>query len=72
MFRLIPIGLIAAWFAFAGLAPRLVSAEWVSVLALAGMAVTVLILANTGRVNRPDPLALNLTARRPYWETRQS
>jgi len=70
MTHLIPVGLIAAWLAFAAFVPRLLPAEIVSVLALVGMALTLLVLAFSGRFSRPDPLTLNLTARRPYWETR--
>ncbi|MFP4518869.1 MAG: hypothetical protein ACLFQ5_05385 [Oceanicaulis sp.] len=67
---LTPTALIAAWLAFAFAAPRVFSGETVTVLALAGMAVTVGVLAVSGHVSRPDPLSLNLTGRRPWWETR--
>ncbi|WP_375550054.1 hypothetical protein ABWI01_06750 [Oceanicaulis alexandrii] len=70
MSHLVGVGLIAAWLAFAVLAPRLASAEVTSLLALVGMALTLVVLFATGRLTRPDPLALNLTGRRPYWETR--
>ena len=62
--------LVAAWLAFAFIAPRTFDGETVTLLALAGMAVTVVILAVSGHVSRPDPLSLNLTGRRPWWETR--
>jgi hypothetical protein len=62
--------LIAAWLAFVYAAPRLLSEDWVIGLTLAGMAATVAVLAATGHVSRPDPLSLNLTARRPWWEMR--
>ena len=62
--------LIAAWMAFVYAAPRLLSENWVIALTLAGMAATVGLLAATGHVSRPDPLSLNLTARRPWWEMR--
>lgn len=67
---LIPVALIAAWLAFAFIAPRMLNGETVTLLALAGMAATVVMLAVTGHVSRPDPLSLNLTGRRPWWETR--
>ena len=70
--RLIGVFLIAGWLAFAAAAPRLVTDGWLSVLALIGMALTIAVLAASGRLSRPDPLSLNLTARRPYWETRDS
>lgn len=70
MTHLIPVGLIAAWLAFAAFVPRLLPVEIVSVLALLGMAFTLIVLALSGRFTRPDPLSLNLTARRPYSETR--
>lgn len=66
----VPAVLIAAWMAFAFAAPRLLSGELTTVLTLAGMAVTVVVLALSGHVSRPDPLSLNLTGRRPWWETR--
>ena len=62
--------LIAAWMAFVYAAPRLLSENWVTGLTLLGMAATVGVLAATGHVSRPDPLSLNLTARRPWWEMR--
>jgi hypothetical protein len=62
--------LIGAWLAFAALAPRLLSGDIVGLLAIAGMAVTVAVLAVSGHVSRPDPLSLNLTGRRPYWDMR--
>ncbi len=62
--------LIAVWLAFVYAAPRLLSEDWVIGLTLAGMAATVAVLAATGHVSRPDPLSLNLTARRPWWEMR--
>ncbi|MGJ3230870.1 MAG: hypothetical protein ACFE0P_03655 [Oceanicaulis sp.] len=66
----VPAALIAAWLAFAFAAPRLFAVEMTTVLTLAGMAATVVVLAVTGHVSRPDPLSLNLTGRRPWWETR--
>ncbi|MEQ8404272.1 MAG: hypothetical protein RKE49_04180 [Oceanicaulis sp.] len=67
---LIPAALIAAWLVFAFIAPRTFSGDTTTLLTLAGMAATVVILAVSGHVSRPDPLSLNLTGRRPWWETR--
>lgn len=64
------LALIAVWLAFVYAAPRLLNEDWVVGLTLAGMAATVAALAVTGHVSRPDPLSLNLTARRPWWEMR--
>ncbi|MEO1038448.1 MAG: hypothetical protein AAFX09_02805 [Pseudomonadota bacterium] len=61
---------VAAWLAFAGIAPRVFPTEWTALLALAGMGVTIVLLALTGRILKSDPLSLNLTGRRPYWEMR--
>jgi len=68
--RLTAILLIGAWLAFAALATRFLTPEVTGVLALAGMAATVAVLALSGHVSRPDPLSLSLTGRRPYWEMR--
>ncbi|KAA5803499.1 hypothetical protein F1654_06755 [Alkalicaulis satelles] len=68
--RITAILLIGAWLAFAAIAPRFLTGEVTGLLALAGMVATVAVLAFSGHVSRPDPLSLNLTARRPYWETR--
>jgi hypothetical protein len=65
-----PLSLIGAWMAFVYAAPRLLNEDWVIALTLLGMAATVGVLALTGHVSRPDPLSLNLTARRPWWEMR--
>ena len=62
--------LIAAWLAFVYAAPRLLSEDGVIALMLVGMAATIGVLAASGHVSRPDPLALNLTARRPWREMR--
>jgi|OM-RGC.v1.034856602 hypothetical protein len=62
--------LITAWLAFVYAAPRLLSEGWVSGLTVLGMIITVGVLALTGHVSRPDPLSLNLTARRPWREMR--
>lgn len=62
--------LIAAIFGFTYAAPRLFGDNGAAVLTLALIAGVVIVLARTGHVSRPDPLSLNLTARRPYWETR--
>lgn len=66
----VPAALIAAWLAFAFVAPRAFSGEIVTVMTLGGMVATVAVLAVTGHVSRPDPLSLNLTGRRPWWEMR--
>ena len=66
----IPAALVAAWLAFAFIAPRALSGDLIVVFLLAGAGATVAILALTGHVSRPDPLSLNLTGRRPFWETR--
>jgi hypothetical protein len=62
--------LLAPWMAFAYAAPRTLNEDWLIGLMLVGMAVTIGVLASTGHVSRPDPLSLNLTARRPWWEMR--
>ena len=62
--------LIAAWMAFVFAAPRLLTENWVIAVMLVGMAATLGVLAATGHVSRPDPLSLNLTARRPWREMR--
>jgi hypothetical protein len=62
--------LLGAWMVYAFAAPRLLSENWVIALTLTGMVGTVGVLALTGHVSRPDPLSLNLTARRPWFETR--
>lgn len=67
---LFPILVVSAWLVFAGVAPRVLSENWVIALTLAGMAATVVGLAFTGHISRPDPLSLNLTARRPWREMR--
>jgi len=65
-----PALLIAGWLAFAFIAPRALSGDMIVLALLAGAAATVAVLAITGHVSRPDPLSLNLTGRRPWWETR--
>lgn len=67
---LVPSVLIAAWLAFAFAAPRLFGADLTTLLALGGIAATVLVLVLSGHVSRPDPLSLNLTGRRPWREMR--
>jgi len=62
--------LIAAWCVFAAIAPRVLGEPAVTIAALIGMAATIAVLALSGHVSKPDPLRLNLTGRRPYWETR--
>ncbi|XBQ14842.1 MAG: hypothetical protein ABL308_07670 [Oceanicaulis sp.] len=66
----VPVLLIAAWLGFAFAAPRLFDGETTVLLMLAGMAATVIVLAVSGHVSRPDPLSLSLTGRRPFRETR--
>ncbi len=66
----VAISLITAWLAFTYAAPRLLHADWLVGVLLLGMVGTVGFLALTGHVSRPDPLSLNLTARRPWFETR--
>ena len=61
---------IAAWCVFAAIAPRLFSPEMTAIAACVGMIITLIVLALTGGVLKPDPLSLNLTGRRPYWEMR--
>lgn len=68
--RLTAILLIGAWLGFAALASRFLTPEVTGVLALAGIAATLAVLALSGHISRPDPLSLSLTGRRPYWETR--
>ena len=71
MTRLIaPVLLLTVWMAFVYAAPRMFSEDVTIVLMIAGMAATVACLAATGHVSRPDPLSLNLTARRPWFEMR--
>ncbi|MBI1264487.1 MAG: hypothetical protein GC187_07115 [Alphaproteobacteria bacterium] len=67
--RLTAILLIGAWLGFA-FASRVLTPEVTGMLALAGIAATLAVLALSGHISRPDPLSLNLTGRRPYWETR--
>lgn len=67
---IIAVSLIAAWCVFAAIVPRVLDEPAVTLAALAGMALTVAVLALSGHVSKPDPLRLNLTGRRPYWETR--
>jgi len=61
---------IAAWCLFAAIAPRLLSPEMTAIAAVTGMLITLSVLAVTGGVLKRDPLSLNLTGRRPYWEMR--
>ncbi|MGX6648531.1 hypothetical protein ACWCOP_11390 [Maricaulaceae bacterium MS644] len=66
----VPAALIVAWLAFAYVAPRALTGDMTVLLTLAGIAATLVVLALTGHVSRPDPLSLSLTGRRPWWEMR--
>lgn len=67
---LLPALVISAWLGFAFAAPRLLSSDMIVMFVLGGIAATIAVLALTGHVSRPDPLSLNLTGRRPWWEMR--
>ncbi|WP_019962330.1 hypothetical protein [Woodsholea maritima] len=66
--RLLGLAVILGWFGFAALIATFpLPAALEVVLAIIGIALTLLVLALSGRMSKRDPLTLNLTAHRPHY-----